>query len=335
MTWLVFALSGLLILAGAVSIISGAPIIQLERGWAEVIAGAVSVSGGGVVFALGVVLLRLQALHAALSQAGAASVPLAELALPTVASVPPLQLRPTVDPDVAEAAVEASDTDAIDRNPGPTDRDPGPTETRHGLWKRVRRSAEAPNKEEPVLLPELATDGAGLSTWPPGDGGPDVPGRSDADLEESTAPGQAPLLDGLRLPEAGTRVEHVVAPPVPPASRWFKPVGSRERAPAPAVSVPARSNVEADEAPPIEPPPFLAPPLDEPTSEIATTDADEATELPAEKATIVGRYKAGVASYVMFSDGTINVETEGGDVHRFESMDELKAFIATQEASVL
>ncbi|HEX4765452.1 MAG TPA: hypothetical protein VH414_04155 [Lichenihabitans sp.] len=46
---------------------------------------------------------------------------------------------------------------------------------------------------------------------------------------------------------------------------------------------------------------------------------------------IVGRYEAGGASYVLFSDGTIEVETATG-THRFASMEELKAFVERQDA---
>ena len=46
--------------------------------------------------------------------------------------------------------------------------------------------------------------------------------------------------------------------------------------------------------------------------------------------TIVGRYDAGGASYVLLSDGAIEVKTDTG-VHRFASMQDLKAFIEAQE----
>ena len=57
-------------------------------------------------------------------------------------------------------------------------------------------------------------------------------------------------------------------------------------------------------------------------------------EPQSEEVTVIGRYKAGVASYVMYSDGTIEVETEGGELRRFGSMDELKTFIAKQDTPV-
>ena len=49
----------------------------------------------------------------------------------------------------------------------------------------------------------------------------------------------------------------------------------------------------------------------------------------AESPTVVGRYESGGACYVLFSDGTIEVETEMG-THRFGSMEELKAYIDQQ-----
>lgn len=45
---------------------------------------------------------------------------------------------------------------------------------------------------------------------------------------------------------------------------------------------------------------------------------------------VVGRYNAGSASYVMYSNGMIEVETEQG-THQFASMQELKAFIERRD----
>ncbi len=50
----------------------------------------------------------------------------------------------------------------------------------------------------------------------------------------------------------------------------------------------------------------------------------------ADAPTVVGRYDANGASYVLFSDGTIEVETEAG-THRFASMADLKDYIDRQE----
>lgn len=97
-------------------------------------------------------------------------------------------------------------------------------------------------------------------------------------------------------------------------------VGLPEPEPSPPVAgdapgLPAALDVH-DPAPRLEPP--SAPP--------STADAP-AADAP----TVVGRYEANGASYVLFSDGTIEVETETG-THRFASMAELKDHIDRQEA---
>jgi hypothetical protein len=46
---------------------------------------------------------------------------------------------------------------------------------------------------------------------------------------------------------------------------------------------------------------------------------------------IVGRYAAGGANYVIFSDGTIEAETEDGG-YRFRSMEEFKAYLANRKS---
>jgi hypothetical protein len=66
MSYLVFALGALLSLCGAFAIWAGYGIIQVERGWAGVIAGATALSGGIVTIALGFILHSLSGLHALL-----------------------------------------------------------------------------------------------------------------------------------------------------------------------------------------------------------------------------------------------------------------------------
>jgi hypothetical protein len=64
MSYLVLALGALLSLCGAFAISAGYGIIQVERGWAGVIAGATALSGGIVTIALGFILHSLSGLHA-------------------------------------------------------------------------------------------------------------------------------------------------------------------------------------------------------------------------------------------------------------------------------
>ncbi|HET6378458.1 MAG TPA: hypothetical protein VFG05_09170 [Methylocella sp.] len=66
MSYAVFAMGALLSLCGALAIYAGYGIIQVERGWAEVIAGSIAFSCGIVTIALGCVLYRLTSLQALL-----------------------------------------------------------------------------------------------------------------------------------------------------------------------------------------------------------------------------------------------------------------------------
>ncbi|MGH6812722.1 MAG: hypothetical protein ACREDM_10365 [Methylocella sp.] len=75
MSYLVLALGTLLSLCGAFAIYAGYGIIEVERGWAGVIAGATALSGGIVTIALGFILHSLSSLRA-LHKAGKGLTPL-------------------------------------------------------------------------------------------------------------------------------------------------------------------------------------------------------------------------------------------------------------------
>jgi hypothetical protein len=89
--------------------------------------------------------------------------------------------------------------------------------------------------------------------------------------------------------------------------------------------------------PPLAPRVEIAPdPLPEVDLETAPPSAAEAAPLdepdvPGPAPTIVGRYSAGGANYSIFSDGSIEAETEDG-AYRFASMSEFKAFVAGKRA---
>jgi hypothetical protein len=89
MSYLVLSLGALLSLGGAFAIYAGYGIIQVERGWAGVIAGATALSGGIVTIALGFILHSLSGLHA-LHKSGKGLTPLPRELAEDVAS----ELRP-------------------------------------------------------------------------------------------------------------------------------------------------------------------------------------------------------------------------------------------------
>jgi hypothetical protein len=144
MTWLIFAVSAILVAVGAVSVISGYPVIQIERGWAEVIAGSVALTGGLIVFALGVLALRLHAMHrilAAAQHGPASSAPPAE-PIDTPRPVE-LGLRTTLEHEPEVVPVAADATDPVEEV----------SAARHALWKRIRASEEA---DGPAREPDRA-----------------------------------------------------------------------------------------------------------------------------------------------------------------------------------
>src|SRR5271156_1770703 len=62
-------------------------------------------------------------------------------------------------------------------------------------------------------------------------------------------------------------------------------------------------------------------------------EVEHAIVEPGAPPTLVGRYTAGGANYMIFSDGTIEAETEQG-AFRFASMGEFKAYIAGRDNDV-
>ena len=103
--WMVLALGVLLALGGAVSMWNGVDVIQSERGWTSVIAGAVTLAGGVVTCALFLVIRELQALRASLSmvlEGEPLPAPFPAEAAHAVEETPAVHASPVVAPVVAE-----------------------------------------------------------------------------------------------------------------------------------------------------------------------------------------------------------------------------------------
>ena len=321
MTWLIFALATVLGLAGAISIASGIPYIQMEWGWTETIAGAVALSAGVITFALGAILYRLAAMHRALrngfgllpagmpgsrhtAAADDARVYLSESAS-SPAPVEPVEaatLRPRTGYAAAEVVVDpdyALSTPASPKSTAPTEppisEAPGSMvlervpETEAEASPRVPWTARLRSrlrKAEPVSTMHVPDSGLGLDLRP----------TSDPDQTEA---GAAPSLDVS---------DETVAQP-----RFLGDVPG-----APSSETSSREGFgqgSADELQPVED--------DGPFRRAGIADAETAP-------TIVGRYEAAGISYFLLSDGAIEVKTETG-LHRFGSMQELKLFIEAQE----
>jgi hypothetical protein len=64
---------------------------------------------------------------------------------------------------------------------------------------------------------------------------------------------------------------------------------------------------------------------------LPSLDPLETDRAPAPPPTLVGRYSAGGANYSIFSDGSIEAETDEGEF-KFKSMNEFKAYIANKRS---
>jgi hypothetical protein len=144
-------------------------------------------------------------------------------------------------------------------------------------------------------------------------------------------------VDALRkaiLRQAQTREATIgVAPPI--SVEVETPTRAEETAAKEEASLPPPIVAEpppiAVEAPPMDAPFMQAPPMQAPHMETPPMTADaEADDEPA-PLTLVGRYSAGGANYSIFSDGSIEAETDQGAFH-FASMSEFKAYVAAKRA---
>jgi hypothetical protein len=100
MSYLVLALGAFLSLCGAFAIYAGYGIIQVERGWASVIAGSMAFSCGIVTLALGLILHRLSSMHASLKSGESIPPPLRELPRRT-AGEPHREYSPRLTPEAS------------------------------------------------------------------------------------------------------------------------------------------------------------------------------------------------------------------------------------------
>jgi hypothetical protein len=98
-----------------------------------------------------------------------------------------------------------------------------------------------------------------------------------------------------------------------------------------------------DEPPPVEVHATEQAPVEEPLSEApvepgavagappSVAELEQALAAAAAEPTLVGHYSAGGANYKIFSDGSIEAETEGG-AFRFASMNDFKSYLARERA---
>jgi hypothetical protein len=325
MPYLVLALGAVLSICGALSIYFGYGIVEVERGWTGVIAGATALTGGIIVIALGLVIKSLGDLRATLKQAAAHDVA-AEDNLPPEPEPEPYEdtgsrmgegeeQTPSATPDFQSsvlAIIMASQNNLETTEPAPQSAT-HPQETGEPNPPLDQEAPEAPipkPRQKVTLKPQAAAPHKDEPTPVPA-GEPEAPSMDDwldrafsaLDHEVASNPLRDLVANERNWPQAGAKQETARLAPEPLASEQLAP----DR---PGLDHAAHEAAKQDyRAPENEP---FAP---------AQAGAE-----PAE----IGRYEADGTSYIMYADGSIDIQSEAG-VYRFSSMAELKAYIEGTE----
>jgi hypothetical protein len=287
------ALSLAMIVGGVFAAVLGWDIVLLERGWTMVIAGSICAGSGAVLLGIAAVVGRLSGVRSELAS-------LHDEMTRLGAPVPP---PPEMDPaaavssallagGAASGSAQASSASAAEDGEGSPSTLPPfmrPAEAGETLRASERDEDTVPFREEPARAPEWeGSVGAGHG---------DVPARSESEAGAGfSSPDRRPGGDRA-LPRFEPEDQ---ADRVPSAAEDAELVPSAQpvRRPEPVVEPEPEPSREPDETAPSEPAP-----------------------------TVIGTYNSGDNRYVMFSDGSIEAETPEG-VFRFNSLDELKEFIA-------
>lgn len=341
MAYILLALGALMSLVGLAAMVTGYPIIEVERGWASVIAGAVLLSGGVVVAALGLVVRNLVGLRRALAvDALPAGTPIPQPAVvptPLTSTQPatptsalterpslPHPLGPAAGPLLAAAvppaaailaagAAYAHETRPAEPDPHPleapshADMDEAATEPHHPESNETEIHGSAPDAE-PTEAHDEVHELLDHHHEPAQD-------AAEADRPRSTNE----LLDeAFSAFDYEMATSHSSAAQPHPAAREPEPAAHEESPQQVPVDEPLPVHEPAMSAHEAEPEPAAVAP--EPEAP-ATAPAEPAANLA-----IIGRYDSEGTSYVMYSDGSIEAQSDAG-VYRFNSMAELKAFI--------
>ena len=283
--WLVAAMGALLVVAGGYTAAQGWDIVQVERGWSQVIAGSGLLTGGFIILAIAALMARVDAVVRSIANAqGVARVNRSDFAAPGPVA-PPLDDSPQASEESNTPPVAA----AVDV-PLPAAQLPEP-------------AAGPEPTTRPVL--DLELEPAGLAQS----------GAEKIDLEKIRKP-ERPIPPIPRLPPKIPR------PFLKPRIAELPKEPDPEPMPAQGQGVPARqtdlrAGIWPDDIEELAPATHVQEPEPEP-----------AEQPPA--ATLVRRYESGGVSYQLFSNGSIEAQTEGG-FYKFSSLDELRAFIESKK----
>jgi hypothetical protein len=347
MKYVLFAFAVLLLLIGAYCVYTGLPIIEVERGWASVISGTMAVVGGALLFGIGWVVKTLEQLRAAVAAGEKSGV----IAAPAPSARDFRSDETSDERQVVRADAAAPVAWPPHTSPAPTAQEQD--ETRRPVYaprterrQEVRQEVRHEVREEVFEEDDFATEAESILRTPLTEDDRPVreqPATHISDLwRRNGKPGDKknPLGGAFQKPPAAAN--SVIEPrPKPstaangpqPLDDEFASADGAENGNADWYSADFPAAANAEQAPDPAPAEFetyetavnrnVAPPTA--ANAVRAEDDDEAEE-PA----VIGHYEAEGTSYTMFSDGSIEAQSERG-VARFKSMAELKAYFETLE----
>lgn len=300
------ALAFAMIVGGLLSAFFGWDIVLIERGWTMVIAGSITAASGALLLGVTAVVSKLAHIQSELSrlqlsldEEAAVEAPVGPTGMSMAALSGGLLAGTMSGRDDARAPDEQKDLPLFDEKaPEPVieniPEEPAPS--RHSepfMPFPPRTSSDLPASQEDeapeVKVPDFLLGDRLRETYE---------NSRDADVDESLYAEEAekPAVE-VRVEEERLAVLDEVNEPI-------------------IVSEPEPESESAKE----------------PVEEVAASEEPSKPEEPEPEAprsaTIIGTYNSGENTYVMFSDGSIEAQTPGGIFH-FQSLDELKAFIAS------
>lgn len=312
------ALAFAMIVGGLLSVFFGWDIVLIERGWTMVLAGSFSASCGALLLGITAAVSRLARIQFELSR----------LQSGFDEDVRDPEEAPSSSTGVSMAALaggllggkmlgrgETKQQDEKTAEPAPFS---GGVDLDSSDEKPAAQESEQPKADEPFLPfpPRTVAE----STEDRDEEAPEikVPDFLLADRlrdtydDSRTAQAEVTLFaDEPKLDEA----EDMRQRPSDSDDDRLEPISIKEPEPVlepePAHEPEPVSAFEDERAAPVEP-----------------VQEEKEPEAPRSDATVIGTYNSGDNTYVMFSDGSIEAQTPSGVFH-FQSLDELKAFIAS------
>jgi hypothetical protein len=301
MKYALFVLGMILIVVGGYFLFAGSNIIEVERGWASVIAGTTALTGGVITLGLaGVVksLEDLRRLWAAGVERPVAGVAFQEAPVPAVTAIE-MPVAPDFSRSEAEAippfeAEVAAGEPPLEVIPNPL---PSPSvRERPRLTPQFERSQDTAEPSAAIAaLRQRVADDFSLN-WPSFNQRPEP-------APESAIPIESAPTEPTPDPD-----------PVTPPPLHFDDLDVDEPELLPREAETAETHQTEPEAEPVSAVP----------AEFATAEADGSSASEAPKPKAIGRYEAEGTVYVMFADGSIEAQSAEGTCH-FKSMAELKA----------